>query len=543
VTPVLLAPPGPALDVPNPCSLPGANLLQPCLVANGAKKGADAAIQVVDFASDPFGYIATKMQSGASGLANTVLPAMNKLTQPDLSADFFLHAYRISFALAIFMFVVFLGWNFVLLARRRISGDELAETMGFYVPMFFFGVMFGPLLGSMLLQLTGSLSESLISAFVGSSVGQTTDTVKAAIAAGDPAKIAGGSVVAIIFFFALIIALVLVLIVLLVMLVTLYLTGSIIPLSLSWLVQPRQRGKGLKVLMVWVGINFSHVLLFLMLGVAFALVAAVSTKFDDPGLTILGNLAVAVIALLTAALSPIGLLKFAPVGPSSADGGGPSISVPSGRSGGGYPESSGDSQTAQMARDNASSSGSGSGGGSGGAGAGGGGAGGGEAGGEGGQAGGGGLMSRLAAQRSGSGESSTSAESGGSGGAPAAASAGSSTSGAGSSGGESPAGSGDPTGSAAKATDGAGALGAQGQKQQAQGNQLAAAGTAAEATGVGAPVGAVLQGIGAAAKAGGSAATTTAGLAQAGGDMAAEHMDHGEGHDEGGSGARTRTGW
>ena len=582
--------PGPVHELPNLCGLPGAGAV--CDAVGGAKSAVSAVTQVADFASDPLGYIATKMQQAAEGLAGTVLPAMNKLTQPDLSADYFRSAYAISFALAIFVFTVFIGWNFVLLFRRRISGDELAETMGFYVPLFFGGVLFGPLIGTMLLQLTGALTDSLISWGITGSVGKTTDTLKAAIAAGDPGKITGGAVVAIIFFFCLIIALVLAFVVLLVMLVTLYLTGAIIPLSLVWLVHPRQRSKGLKVLMVWVGICFSHVLLFFLLGVAFKLVAGLSTQFDDPGLTILAHLAVAVIALLMATLSPYGLMKFAPVGPSSADGGGPSIGVPSGgKSGGGYPESSGDSQTAQMSRDNASSSGGsggGGGGGSGGGGSGGGastggggggggaaagvGSGGGGAGGGGGGGGGaaaaggaaaGGLMAKLAASKSG-GESGGSSGGEAGGGGPGGGGPGGGTSGAESSdgaGGESgsaapsgarrramaakggSAGGEDPNGSAAQAGDGAGAMDRQGQKAQATGSKLSQAGAMADATGVGAPVGAAMQAAGEAVKAGGKAASATAGMAQAGGDMAAEHMQHSEGHDGGGSDAGPRPGW
>ncbi len=87
----------------------------------------------------------------------------------------------------------------------------------------------------------------------------------------------------------LIVALLLAFLVLLVMLVTLYLTGAIIPLSLVWLVHPRQRSKGLKVLMVWVGVACSHVLLFLLLGIAFRIVGGLATSFDKPALPILAN--------------------------------------------------------------------------------------------------------------------------------------------------------------------------------------------------------------------------------------------------------------
>jgi len=540
-----------APQLPDLCNVPLVKTA--CGVVGAAKSAAGAAIQVVKFTEDPLGYIATKMQSASSELAKTVLPAMNKLTRPDLSKDFFLSAYKISFALAIFVFVAFLGWNFVLLSRRRISGDEVIDTLAFYTPLFFGSVIFGPLIGTMLLDLTGALTDSLSAWGVGS-VTDTTNQLQGAITAGSPEKITGGSVVAIIFFFCLILALVLCFVVLLVMLVTLYLTGAILPLSLVWLVQPRQRSKGIKVAMVWVSILFSHVLLFLMLGVAFHLVAGLTTTFDDPGLTILAHLAVAVIALAMATLSPVLLLKFAPVGPSSANVGGPALSTPGTGSSAGtsYPQSGSDSQTAQLSRETVSSSGGGSGGNSSGDGSNGGGGSGsrgsGSGGGDGGEptggGGGGGLVGRLTQQQARtSGGSGGKSESGagtgnGSGAAPSPAGVGTGGAGPATGGsplGASPGGGSSPVGAGAASSgtgSGAGASAAE------AGGAAETAGVAADATGVGLPVGLALGAAGMAASVG----SRTAQMAQAGGDQASEHMAHGDNTGEG-SDANTHTGW
>lgn len=519
-------------------------------MGGAAKTAVGGAIQVVKFTEDPLGYIATKMQSASAELAKTVLPAMNKLTRPDLSKDYFLSAYKISFALAIFVFVAFLGWNFVLLSRRRISGDEVIDTLSFYTPLFFGSVIFGPVIGTMLLDLTGALTDSLSAWGVGS-VTDTTNQLRDAITAGTPEKITGGSVVAIIFFFCLILALVLCFVVLLVMLVTLYLTGAILPLSLVWLVQPRQRSKGIKVAMVWVSILFSHVLLFLMLGVAFHLVAGLTTTFDDPGLTILAHLAVAVIALAMATLSPVLLMKFAPVGPSSANVGGPALSIPGTGSSAGtsYPQSGSDSQTAQMSRETVSSSGGGSGGNSSGDGSNGGGGGGGSrgsgsGGGDGGEptgGGGGGLVGRLTQQQastSGGGKSESGAGTG-SGAAPSPAGVGTGGAGPATGGsplGASPGGGSSPVGAgAASGGTGSGA----GASAAEAGTAAETAGVAADATGVGLPVGLALGAAGMAASVG----SRTAQMAQAGGDQASEHMAHGDTTGEGSSDANTHTGW
>ncbi len=528
-----------------------------------ACKVAGAVTAAIDFAKDPLGYIAQKMQQAAAGLASTVLPQLERLTHPDLSAGWFLDAYRVSFALAIFIFVAFLGWNFVQLGRRRVSGDDVVETLGFYTPLFFGGVILGPALGSLLLELTGALSDTLIGWGIGGSVAGTTTALQASIAAGDPAKIAGGAIVAIVFFFALIVALVLCFVVLLVMLVTLYLTGAIIPLSLVWLVHPRQRARGLKVVMVWVGVCFSHVLLFLLLGVAFRMVAGLSTNFDQPGLKILANLAVAVIALLAATLSPLGLLVFAPVGPTSAAGGGAAVSVPGQRrSGGGFPQSEDDSQTAQLARGAGAPAG--------------------EEGYEaaaagvaevsaaggvaaGGLAGllsprGGGVQSSALMEPGGGGEQAAGSGGGAGAGTPQAAGGAAPSEGAGSqpagAGGSRPR-TGSQSSTAAWVTAGGSAEGGSAepgggaqtgeQAREQAGDRLSSAGAAAAATGVGAPVGAGLAAAGQGVKAAGSVLGTTAELARSAGQMAAEHMEHADdtptpSPTPGGGGADTRAG-
>ena len=488
----------------------------PAIPACIGKKVGEAVAPVIEFATDPLGYIAQKMQQAAEGLASTVLPQLEKLTHPDLTLDWFLSAYRVSFALSFFVWVAFLGWNFVQLARRRISGDEVAETLGLYTPMFLGGAMFGPLLGTLLLSLTGAITDALIDWGVNGTVQDTTQALQDAIQQGDPAEMAGGAIVAIIVFCCLIVALLLAFGVLLVMLVTLYLTGTILPLSLVWLTHPRQRSKGLKVVMVWVGVCFSHVLLFLLLGVAFRMVGGLSTSFDEPSLTILANLAVAVIALLMATLSPFGLLAFAPVGPSAAAGGGPSLSLPGRVTGSGYPASDADSQTAQLARATDSYGGAAAGE-----------LGDGDTGG--GEPGGrpGGLVGRLAAARDG-GQSSSSMEPADSGGARREAG----------DDGDADVSAAAAAGTAAGSGTAAMSAGSHGAKDT--GDTLTAASTAQMADGV---LTGVLAPVGVAAGATGAALSTTAQLARSAGEMAAEQMEHGETHSNGGTGADTRPRW
>ncbi|WP_344553419.1 hypothetical protein [Pseudokineococcus marinus] len=550
-----------AAETPSFCDLPGVAWTPRCRIADGA----ETVSQVIDAASDPLGYLADSLQAAAAGLAGVVLPALESLTHPDLSAEWFVSAYAVSWALSIFVFVVFLGWNFLGLSRRRVSGDDVIETVTFYTPLFLGGALLGPLLGNMVLGLTGALTDSIIRWGIAGSVEETTGALNDAIAAGNSAQMVGGAAVAIILFMCLILALLLVFVVLLVMLVTLYLTGVLIPLSLVWLVHPRQRSKGLKILMVWLGICFSHVLLFLLLGVAFRMVGNLATEWDEPGMVILTNLAVAVIALLLATLSPVALLKFAPIGPGGVSTAGPSLSVPGGSSasaGPSYPESSSDSQLGQMSRDTdggadasadtdststsatgglagrlddqkastSSMEASGSGGG-----------------GAAGEAAGAGAGAGAAAGEAGGAASSagSTAASGASAAAPgvgvAAAAANSDVeAGPGGAGGKGP----DPIGAPATAggdaaeTADTGAPGessgsataglaeAGGQTQET-GDKVTSAGSLAMASGAGAPVGVGLMAAGQGMKAAGAAVSKTAQAAQSAGDLAGEQMDHG----------------
>lgn len=527
-----------SVGVPTPCDVPYLADTPACVVAGAAGEVADAVGTAVDFTTDPLGYIAQKMQEAAAGLSSTVLPELDRLTRPDLGQEWFISAYQVSFALAMFVFVAFVGWNFVQLARRRVSGDEVVETLTLYIPTFLGGVIFGPVAGAGLLALTGALTEALIGWGVGATVETTIAALLEAIAAGTPADVVGGPIVAMVFFAALIVSLLLAFVVLLVMVVTLYLTGVIVPLSLVWLVHPRQRAKGLKVVMVWIGICFSHVLLFLLLGVAFRMVEGLATNFQTPGVTILANLAVAVIALVLATLSPLGLLAFAPVGPSVGAGAGPAMSLPGRARVGGYTESAGDSQVAQMARDNGAA-GSDAVGADSGAGA---------AGSTSGQ------LRTMSAPGAGSRASSSLMEPAGSAGrvergtpqAPTGAGGGvrrpalpitavGAAASAMVSGGD------DTPASAPSSGDGAAGLSSGAVARQEGGSTPGRAGSAATTTGSGAPLGAALQAAGVALQAAGAAVGAVAEMAQSAGETATEPVEHGQNEHRGGGPSRPRT--
>lgn len=339
------------------CSLPGARYIPACIVGDAAGAVAGAAAKAIEFGTDPLGYIAQQLQFTAAGLAKAVLGGLQDITHPNLSLAWFRNAYAVSFGMAIFVMVILLAIQLVQLAQRQVSGDEVVSTLSFYMPAFLFGTLLGPGIGSMLVALSGALSEQLVAWGITSNAQMTTQNLIGAIAAGDQVSTAFGAVTSILLYVCLIVALLLTFLVLLVIVVTLYLTGVLVPLSLVWLTSPTQRRRGMTLIKVWLGLNFSHVLIFFLLGATFQMVNGLTIAARGAGLQGIANLLLAAIALFMATLSPFGLMKFGnAVVPSNGPDSGGRLPAPSLPSGGerllqGIAQ---DSATAQTSRSNAS---------------------------------------------------------------------------------------------------------------------------------------------------------------------------------------------
>jgi len=249
-----------------------ASWTSPCVVAKGVTKVAGPVAQAISFGTDPAGYVAQKLQTGANGLATSVLPALKDATEPDLSTQWFLSTYRVSFALAIFMWVILLVWNLVQYSRKEIGGDDVIESFTVYSPIFIIGAVFGPVLAQFMIRFVGALTDGLIAWGLTKNAATTTEGLTALIGTGDPNLTVGGSFVAIGMYFLMIVALLMALVILLVMGVTLYLSGAVFPMGWVWLTKARDRSKGRKLVMVWGGVLFAQPLLFLMLGAALSMV-------------------------------------------------------------------------------------------------------------------------------------------------------------------------------------------------------------------------------------------------------------------------------
>ncbi|WP_340541011.1 hypothetical protein [Nocardioides sp. GXZ039] len=298
-------------------------------VINGVQGAEDAASAVkegLSFASDPLGYLADKAQGAAQSLSSDILPAMTHAMEPDLSADWFLNAYRTTFAIAILVWVLQLLWAFVQHARRKISSSEMVDILVARSPMFIIGCMFGPPLGAGLVKLFGALTDSMINEFIGGTSDEVAAGLNEMLNSGDPDQIAGGPLVALVIYAVMVLGLLTCLVTLLVMLVTQYLSGVFFPLAWQYITSANQKHRAWSIAKIWIGIMMSHPLMFLLLGVSLKM--ATGTLLGDQlpgreqglpeGIQVLLGLAMCCIALWMTALSPLALSKLAPVLPTGA---------------------------------------------------------------------------------------------------------------------------------------------------------------------------------------------------------------------------------
>jgi hypothetical protein len=281
---------------------------------SGIGGAVSAASGLIDFWSDPWGNTFKALQASARQLSDSVLPAVTDATLPDLTADWFVKAYAVTFALAILLAVVLLLPQVVRAARGVLSGRELLDSIGIYFPLFLVGSMFGPPFGVILVKFFGSLSNTIVGWGVNSTAGTVTTRFRQMLSEQDAAGIAGGAPVADLLVLGVLLGLLLVVVMLIVQLVTLYFTGVLLPLGLVWLIDPARRRFGTRIVSLWIGLLAAHPLLFLLLSVAYLMVSGNIDAFGDgSNLQKAVTLIVALLALFIAGLSPVALMRLAPV--------------------------------------------------------------------------------------------------------------------------------------------------------------------------------------------------------------------------------------
>ncbi|NQX29841.1 hypothetical protein HQQ81_21040 [Microbacteriaceae bacterium VKM Ac-2854] len=278
--------------------------------------------------NDPWGRAFKVLKDAASGLAKEVLPALTSATLPDLSVGWFVDAYRIAFAAAILVAIVLLIPMLVSTARGAMAGRDLAQSILLYFPVFLICGMFGPAFGVTLVAFFHSLSDLLAQWGVIGSATASLATLQGMIDNNDGQGVAGGLFMSILLMLGTIAALVLVLIVLVIQLITLYLSGVVMALGIVWMIDPRYRSFAAKIPTMWLALLASHPLLFFLLGVTFNMTAGNVGSFgSSTTLQALVQGLVAILAMVAAAISPLLLMKFAPVLPAAAAGAAAGVSA------------------------------------------------------------------------------------------------------------------------------------------------------------------------------------------------------------------------
>jgi len=289
----------------------------------------NGAAGAVSYWSDPWGNTFKALRDASAGLSKDVLPVLTQATLPDLTAEWFVNAYAVSFAAAIFVAVILVIPQVLRTARGAQAGSDLLRSVGGYFSLFLIGAMFGPALGMILVNFFHAISDDIIRWTSHATVAGVVDDFEKMIAEADPVGITGGVPIAVLLMLFMLLGLFLVFLMLVVQLVTLYFTGVLLPLGLVWIIDPTRRSFGTKLVSLWIGILAAHPLLFFLLGFAFMMMGnSVATFGNNLSLQSLVTLTVAVIALFVAGLSPLLLLKFAPVIPAPFGGtNGPAFST------------------------------------------------------------------------------------------------------------------------------------------------------------------------------------------------------------------------
>jgi type IV secretion system protein TrbL len=274
-----------------------------------------AAAKALDFASNPPGWVLEQLANGIKFLSSVLIPFVLDALHPDFSADWFRSAYSVSFGVAALVMVILL---LSLTAQRRrgdTSGLTLIDSFAKAMPAFLIGGAYGPALGFSINKLTSGLSDSLASWGVNSTTTDFYGKLGDRFASYDFIGSGVGWVLGLVLLLAMLGTLFGVVSMLIVQLAMLYLIGALIPLGWVWIIHPKTREFGMKAPLTFLAIAFSHVLLFLLLGIAYKTIGGLAGDWaesasdpKDVAKNVI-NMALIVVLMALAVFSPAALWR------------------------------------------------------------------------------------------------------------------------------------------------------------------------------------------------------------------------------------------
>ncbi|MGD9430780.1 hypothetical protein ACKVM7_000253 [Arthrobacter russicus] len=270
-------------------------------------------VATVDFLKDPLGFIFRGLAAANGALVKDLIPSLSKASLPDLTLDWFVRAYSISFAIAILLWGLIQLYNLYLVSKGRVSGADFLTGAIQRTGVFFGGAAFGPLLGIFLISGIRLLTDALVTAGIATSIDNFYKTMGMVI--GIKADLVfGGVIVGIFIMLFMFLGLLVMVLVLVVMLVTLYFSSVMFPIGWAWYTSASHESFAKKIPMVFLLILLAHPLMFFFLGIAFSMLSVIGQGFSDGAQWFMTSLA-AITAFGMTVLVPMRMLKFAAISP------------------------------------------------------------------------------------------------------------------------------------------------------------------------------------------------------------------------------------
>jgi len=255
-------------------------------------------------------------------LLDEVFVELVHISSPNLASQGFLSTYAAGAGIGMFVLVIMIARVWYRAATGDVTGEQLAESMWRWVPTAMVLVLFGPGIGYLLVRLTDAASLSIVDYFAPDVLSLATK-VQTMVVLTEVANLPGGALMALGVMGVAFLGVIGLVGGLLMQLLALYLTGSIMAVAFTMLIDPASRDKALRLPLMWVGIAAARPVLFFLLGAIGRMADSAFTTdaIQDDGLRALVTAFVAALALLIVGVAPWSLLRFAPVLPAGAGSG------------------------------------------------------------------------------------------------------------------------------------------------------------------------------------------------------------------------------
>lgn len=238
-------------------------------VVECAEDAASNVSNAVNFAADPLMAIYEGLRDGSVGFARDWLPLLNGALMPDLTADWWVRAYVISFTIALIASAFIIIPVYVRASRGQVPGREAVEATVKYLPMFLLGSMYGPAVGRFLIWGMTALTDTLGQAMFDTTIGELGTNLGDNLSDVEAASLPGGVMVGILVMLCMFASLFVVLLAFIVQLITLYFFGLLAPLAFMWLTNERYRQIGAQFVWAWVALLAMRPALMFFLLVAY----------------------------------------------------------------------------------------------------------------------------------------------------------------------------------------------------------------------------------------------------------------------------------